>query len=435
MTTARQVVTQRLARRVRQFPVLEISALDTATLDRRDAALAAAIDHAVARRWLTLRAILAGGLRRPWDTLEPNLRAVLLAGAAQCFFLQRIPDHALINEAVEHAKAFVRPGAAKLVNAVLRRTAGLRDELLDADDPTRRDTVPLADGRAWRLREPVFAGERWLRTAQRTSHPEPVLARWRKTLGADAADRLATHDLVHPPIILTGLAAPPPESRPHREPGFHVYEGPPDALSEILAPDPAARVQDPASARPVAATADLAPALVVDACAGRGTKTRQLAELHPDARIVATDVDAARRAVLHETFDDREQVEVVEPDRLAPHRRRADLLLLDVPCSNTGVLARRVEARYRHDPAHLQQLVELQREIVTDTVDLLAPGGHLLYATCSIDPAENEEQVRWIEQRFGMRAVSESTHMPTGLPGDPATEYADGGSWALLRRT
>jgi len=418
MTTAREIVTRRLARRVEQFPGLELAPLDTGALDRRDAALAAAIDHAVARRWLTLRAILSVGLNRPWEMLEPRLRAVLLAGAAQCFFLQRIPDHALINEAVEHAKSFVRPGAASLVN-----------------DPTRSDTVPLADGRAWRLREPVFAPDRWPRIADRTSHPDHALDRWRKTLGPEAAETLATHDLVHAPIILAGLDTPGPDCVAHREPGFQVYKGAPDALATVLGAQWAARVQDPTSARPVAATEDLDPGLVVDACAGRGTKTRQLADLHPNAHVVATDVDPTRRAVLVESFEGHDQVEIVEPDRLTPYRQRVDLLLLDVPCSNTGVLARRVEARYRYDRAHIEQLVELQQQIITDTFDLLAPDGHLLYATCSIDPAENEEQARWIERRFPLRVVGADAHLPTGLPGEPVAEYTDGGYWALLRRT
>ncbi|MCP3903483.1 MAG: hypothetical protein GY715_07580 [Planctomycetes bacterium] len=435
MVTAREIVTQRLARRVRQFPVLEITALDTSALERRDAALAAAIDHAVARRWLTLRAILSGGLRRPWDTLEPRLRAVLLAGAAQCFFLERVPDHAIINEAVEHVKVFVRPGAASLVNAVLRRTADLREELLDADDPTRRDTVPLADGRAWRLREPVFAADEATRLAERTSHPEAVLARWRRTLGTGPAEALVHHDLIHAPIILAGFDTPPPDSAPHREPGFLVYRGAPDALHEILRATPGARVQDPASAQPVAATAQLCPGLVIDACAGRGTKTGQLAALHADAHIVATDVDAVRRSSLHESFDGHERVEVVEPERLGPFRQRADLLVLDVPCSNTGVLGRRVEAKYRFDADHLDQLVRLQQRIVVDTYDLLAPDGHLLYATCSIDASENEDQVRWIEETFGMRLVDGAQQLPTGRPGDDDREYTDGGYWALLRRS
>jgi 16S rRNA (cytosine967-C5)-methyltransferase len=436
-TTARELVARRIARRAKQFPDLELSALDTTSLDAvdaRDLALAGAIDHAVARRWTTLTAVLAPRLRRPWVELEPRLQATLLIGAAQLLLLDRVPTHAAIHTTVEIAKRVVRPGAAGLVNAVLRRVAELRGEIVD-ETLFERDTLPLGDGRSWRLTAPVFAKDAIERCAQQTAHPIGLLERWIEQHGVDATHAIAAHGLVPAPIIVAGLPVDAPHTSAHETPGFRVYDGAAgSALTDLLRAHPAARVQDPGSAQPVEMTARLAPRLIVDTCAGRGTKTRQLAALHPDARIVATDIDAERRRVLEETFAGDDRVRVVPPAGLADVREQADLVVLDVPCSNTGVLARRVEAKYRFDEPRLAGLVEQQRQIIADALPLLAADGALLYATCSIDRDENEAQIAWLTRWHRLTVVDQALALPRGAPGDPAARYADGGFAALLTR-
>ncbi|MHC5007407.1 MAG: transcription antitermination protein NusB, partial [Planctomycetota bacterium] len=103
-TTPRHLVAARIAERARQFPQLFPQRLRTGGLAGRDAALAHAIDQAVARRWLTLTAVLQSQLSRPWDHLQPVVQSALLVGAAQLLLLERLPDHAVINESVEWAK-------------------------------------------------------------------------------------------------------------------------------------------------------------------------------------------------------------------------------------------------------------------------------------------------------------------------------------------
>jgi 16S rRNA (cytosine967-C5)-methyltransferase len=205
-------------------------------------------------------------------------------------------------------------------------------------------------------------------------------------------------------------------------------------LASFLAEDPTRRVQDPASAEPVAATSGLRPKLIVDFCAGRGTKTRQLAETHPDAEILATDVDRARYEDLRRVFAGHPKVRVVTPDDMREAIGRADLLVLDVPCSNTGVLPRRPEARYRFDTNTLKDIATLQRRIIRETEPFLAPGGTILFATCSLEPLENRRMAAWMERRFGMRIRSESQRFPSGVPGDPPTAIHDGSYHALLVR-
>jgi 16S rRNA (cytosine967-C5)-methyltransferase len=151
-------------------------------------------------------------------------------------------------------------------------------------------------------------------------------------------------------------------------------------------------------------------------------------------RTIATDKDEARLNDLRAAFGASKQVNVVAIDELEQWAGGADLVVTDVPCSNSGVLARRAEAKYRLTDKSLAQLASLQREIVTNAMRLLKPGGLLLYSTCSLEPAENSEQIAWMVRQFGMEPVRAESRFPRGLPGEPMSRYADGGFACLLRR-
>ncbi|MHC4099720.1 MAG: transcription antitermination factor NusB [Planctomycetota bacterium] len=435
-TSARHLVASRVAQRARHFPQLYPQRLRTGELAGRDVALAHAIDQAVARRWLTLAAVLQSQLNRPWDRLQPAVQSALLVGAAQLLLLERLPDHAVINESVAWVKRR-SPAATGIVNAVLRRVADLRrDRSNDGGRPSlSRNDLPLHDGRVLHLEQPVFDEDPMGRLAQQTSHPPGLLSRWSERYGPEEAARLARHDLVHPPIIVAGAPGQPdPGLGDHEEPGFAVLDGGPADLEALLARLPEARVQDPASAAAVIATGELEPELIVEVCAGRGTKTRQLAEVHPRARIVASDASPHRLAALRELFGGHDRVLVVDPEGLLELAGRADLLVVDPPCSNTAVLGRRVEAKYRFGPRTLRQLEELQRQIAADAVRLLAASGHILYSTCSLEPEENERQIEWLQRWHRLHPDCQVSRPPQGEPGDPPSCYRDGCFFGLLRR-
>ncbi len=451
--TARDVVTVRIAAQARRFPDVDLSPLDTTGLDERDAGLAAAIEHAVMRRWLTLATVVESQLSRPWAKLEAKLQAVLLVGAAQLLMLERLPDHAVINEAVEWAKSNVRFKAGGLVNAVLRKVANLRGELRasttvskavsehHSEDyaPFERDEMPLHDGRVWKFTAPVFASDPVRRLAQQTSHPERLLAHWLTVHGHAQTITLALHSLVHAPILIHGIsdAAASPALQPHEEPGFFVFTGERSSLRDFLASHPDAIVQDPTSAAPAIASASLhpPPSLIIDACAGKGTKTRQLAAAHPHARIVASDIDEQRFAILREQFAHHDRVQVVAYRHLREFDAQADLVFLDVPCSNTGVLARRVEAKYRLSEQSIRTLADLQRQIMADSLPLLTQQGRLVYSTCSIEPAENQRQAEWLCRWHPFTILQARVRLPQSVPGDPPQTYADGGYFAIFQRT
>jgi 16S rRNA (cytosine967-C5)-methyltransferase len=200
----------------------------------------------------------------------------------------------------------------------------------------------------------------------------------------------------------------------------------------FLRAQPARRVQDPAASLAVESTRGLSPQSIIDYCAGRGTKTRQLAALHPGAQVIASDPDPDRLADLRATALGLPNVRALEPKEMgALPPRRGDLLLLDVPCSNTGVLARRPEARYRFSNSSLRSVVALQRRIIDSALPLLRPGGHILYSTCSLEEEENRQQVRWLCTRHKAVIVQETCSLPS--PGSDDVSYHDGGYFALLR--
>ncbi len=412
--------------------------------DAREAALAHAIYDAAVRRWMTLEYLLDLVLDTPAAGLEPPVRGALMAGAAQLLLLDRIPGHAAVNESVECVRALGRPGAAGLVNAVLRKIAALRPR--DGGEgrrerwSDRRDEIPLSDGSALALPRDLLPEGDAERLAIATSHPAWLLERWRTGFGPETTRRLAMHSLVAPPTILftrcaaqdLGVGLPPGVAMhealaPHDAPGSHVWVAPHGLLGPYLAARPDVWVQDPAASAAVALVADLRPRVVIDVCAGQGTKTRQLAATFPESAVVASDVDAQRLAGLRRTLGGASRVEIhAAPTLRERWHGRADLVVLDVPCSNTGVLARRIEARYRCAAGQLGRLTAIQRQIIADAIPLLAPGGRLLYSTCSLEPEENGGQVEWARRWHSRRAARGSALLPRGLPGEPAGTYQDG---------
>jgi 16S rRNA (cytosine967-C5)-methyltransferase len=111
---------------------------------------------------------------------------------------------------------------------------------------------------------------------------------------------------------------------------------------------------------------------------------------------------------------------------------KVDLLVLDVPCSNTGVVARRPEAKYRFNRARMDSVTRVQRQIVEEHRLFLATGASVLYSTCSLEPPENLAQAEWAAGRLGCRVARTENREPRGMPGDPDSRYADGGFGALI---
>ncbi len=191
-------------------------------------------------------------------------------------------------------------------------------------------------------------------------------------------------------------------------------------------------VQDESAMRVASALGPQPGMRVLDLCAAPGGKTTHLAELMGNqGSILACDVDNHRLRTVSELCG-RLGITVVETQRLDPEGAEAppgpfDAALVDVPCSNTGVLGRRPEARWRLKPDDLRRLVLLQTRLLRTAAERIRPGGAVVYSTCSIEPEENQQVVRAV-----LRGIPdlELEAEEENLPGKPA----DGGYWARLRR-
>jgi 16S rRNA (cytosine967-C5)-methyltransferase len=444
---ARHAACRALGRQARLYPEFDLAALehtletDGAVMSDLDRAFAHAIYDAAVRNWLSLGYLLSRCTTQKFEDLEPRARGVLMAAAAQIIILDRVPVHAAINHAVEWAKRVIRPGAGGLTNAVLRKLAPLRP----GDNAARmrerytglRDELPAPDGSAIILAEPALPEDEFRRLSIATSHPTALLEHWLVREPIREVRRLALHGMAHPPVVVNTAHAKEPlpaALAAHGSSGHHVFSGSAASLGSLLESRRDIWVQDPASSAGVQSVADLRPSLILDLCAGQGTKTRQLAATFPNAEIFATDVDEERFKSLSELFAGSAQVKVVSPKTRDRFLGKADLVLLDVPCSNTGVLPRRPEARYRFGPETLKSLVSLQKQIIADTILLLreSPRGKILYSTCSLEPEENHEQAAWTDRWHKTGISREHRQRPEGLPGDPPTGYCDGSYAALL---
>lgn len=441
-----------VASHVLDFPDLSPIVPMDRGLTGRDAALMHAMYDAAIRRWTTLEWLASVAAGRDVRGLEPPVRAGLLVGAAQLVLLDRIPDHAAIDESVEWVKQVKGKGAAGLVNAVLRKVGRLRQvdgqgERVHRSAWTGRlDEIPLADGRALALAGSVMPEEWAVRAAVATGISSWLVKRWEKQHGAEQARRIALHGVGMTPVIVNATCAEKPVDFPlaaggsltlhrHAAAGHFVVEGPREGLIQFLDARRDVWVQDPSSSAAIESVKSLTPGVVVDLCAGQGTKTRQLAAVFAGAKVLATDVDERRFQTLREQFAGHPRVSVVAPDLIENAARGlggADLVLLDVPCSNTGVLARRVEARHRAGEEQLRRLAEIQAGIVDRAAGMLRPGGAILYATCSIENEENGAIVRRAVSKHGCILSHERSGIPSGGPGAPAVEHRDGSYSALL---
>ena len=396
-------------------------------LPEGDRRLAYEIAAGVLRSRTTLDARLAPLVPRGWDRVAAPLQDVLRIGAYQLTALDRVPGHAAVNTSVALAREAGGARAAGFVNAVLRQVA----------------TTPSA--------APAPAGDEAARLADRFSHPEWLVRRWVQRFGTDAATALLERNNTRPELVLQPARAPLHELQRRWEgAGIATRPAPYGAglLTDRTRPAdlPGFQegdfvVQDPAQAL-VAWFADLPPeAITYDACAAPGGKTIALGR--STRGIVAADVSRARARRLVENVrragSGREHVIVADARR--PPVRGAGAVLVDAPCLGTGTFARHPDARWRVTSEALTQLVAQQADLLDAAAGVVRPGGLLVYATCSLEPEENELQVDRFLARHDEFRREPAEDFPAALlspRGDlmilPHRHGMDGGFAARLRR-
>jgi len=357
------------------------------SLAPRDIALATELVYGTLRWQRYLDWILAPHSRRRLSALDPRARVLLRLTAYQLAFLDRVPAFAAVNDAVTLARG--APGVAAYVNAVLRAFA--RRGVAEREPAPPRDAI---EALAVRCSFPTWLAARWVarygaieaEALMRALDERPSLTLRTNTrrLGREAlAERLRTEEGVHTrptPLAPEGLVA---------ESG-----GAPGRWRAFA--DGACVAQDEASML-VARLLEAAPGeTAADVCAAPGTKTTHLAQLMEDrGRILALDPQPARLGRVTEAAA-RLGLAIIETiegavETLAPRwAATCDRVLVDAPCTNLGVLRRNPEVKWRRQPADVTAAAERQRSILAAAATLVRPGGRLVYATCSLEPEEND---------------------------------------------
>lgn len=325
--------------------------------------------------------------------LDHHTRWILRIGLVQLLMLE-LPPHAAVNETVKLAGK-----ARSLVNAVLRRADRERETLLH-----QRESLPLAT---------------------RTSHPDFLIQRWTEAFGEGGAVRLCEwNQTPAPAFIRVNLLHPDAPAWLAREQGlvdvghgFHRCETLPRAALE----QGLCYAQDPSTGIAPLMLGAQPGETILDACAAPGGKTSLIATMmRNEGRLIAADSAAPRLARLRANLDrllvKNAQVfhHDLASDAPAPWGGvRFDRILLDVPCSNTGVMRRRVDVRWRIRPGEFSTLATAQTRLLLAAIRHLRPGGTLVYSTCSIDAVENRGVIQAaLEQAPSLRLQEERLVFP-----------------------
>jgi 16S rRNA (cytosine967-C5)-methyltransferase len=351
-------------------------------------------------RWLRpLDVVLQPKCRRPLGRLDPEVRAVLRSALFEARFLG-VPAPVATDQAVRTVRRVGKSSAAGLVNAVVRRavhdwTEVLADQGLDVH----------------------------------LSHPKWLLDRWRDLFGEERAEAMARADQEPAPLWVWFSEGTPgavlsragSALRPHPWcPGAWTAPGAGPELADAVSRGDA-HAQDPASQLVAHLAVSLAGGLerpiLADLCAAPGGKTRLMAARRRWAEHVAVEVHPRRaRRLSVAVARSRAAVLAVRGDAGSPPLRPGawDVVLLDAPCSGTGTIRRHPELRWRLGPGDLPVMARRQQRLIRSALDLLAADGVLLYATCSVEPEENEDLLGNLPSGFEPRRLE--PHLPSLVP-------------------
>ncbi|MBF0125710.1 MAG: 16S rRNA (cytosine(967)-C(5))-methyltransferase RsmB [Magnetococcales bacterium] len=428
----RRIAVEAVVRVMRDGLALELNEAHLSVLEARDRALAMEIATGTLRHLSLLDALLSACMERPLPKGRHFLWGVLRTALYQARWL-RIPARAAIHEAVELVKASPDRPRAGFVNALLRRAALLEPETILAG---------IGDGIA--------------RLAVETAHPEWLVRRWVDTVGLErtrqrleAGNRPASLVLRANGLVMDqarllaavgGEAVGPEgvrvesgsvEALPgYREGWFAVQDGAAQWVARLLRPQPGEAL--------------------LDVCAAPGGKTAHLAALaQGQAAILAVDRSTTRLRRLQETMTRLgvPGVEVLAGDATDPELlsgRLFDKALADVPCTGTGVIRRHPDIKWRRTADDPVRMAALQQRILTATALRVRPGGVLVYAVCSLEPEEGEEQIghflashpHWVRQPITLEeGVPQGTITPDGdFHTEPGREGMDGFFVSRLKR-
>ncbi len=356
---------------------------------------------------------------------KPVLRVILRLGLYQLFWLDRVPDHAAVHESVELARRFGCGPQSGFINAVLRGYVRTKDT-------TRHQLETL------KATQPAIG----------FSHPAWLVDRWQSQFGGDNLARLLewnnqpplTHARLNP---LKGDARSLTERWTAEGVSFHAVEtdwtgaetvwrltSHPNLTELASFQEGLFYIQDPSTLLAVHTLDPQTGETILDLCAAPGGKTTAIAaRMNNQGRIVAVDSDPDRlkRLALNCARLGVECVEAHPADAFRAKPASFDRILIDAPCSNTGVMRRRVDLRWRIRPEEINRLAGDQSALLTQSLPLLKPGGTLVYSTCSLEPEENRDQIQ------KLMAAHPDLRLEHERQLHPVQDAVDGAYVALLR--
>ena len=328
------------------------------------------------------------------DEMKAELKNILRLGIYDMLFMDSTPDYAAINEAVEIAKFKLGSKTGDLVNAIMRN---LQRDIENLPKPAYKDRTKLV--------------------AATFSHPEWMVARWSKRFGEREAFKLMQANNSRPNyyVRVNTLRTKPENFVKRMEkmgvefeesewlPNFYKVDSVQPFIEKGLLAKGVCQVQDIA--------AGLAPFVldpqpgekIYDLCAAPGTKSIMISDLtEGKADILAVDISADRLEKLAESAlnFNAENIKIRRGDVLELSLPLADAVLLDAPCTGTGVLSKRADLRWRRDEEGLKNAIELQEQLLEEAANMVKLGGRLVYSTCSIEPEENMEQVKKLIEKM-----------------------------------
>ncbi len=383
-------------------------------MDPRDRALFNEILYGVVRHRDALTAELNRMVDAGVEKMQHRLLAILLVGTYQVIHLDRVPGHAIVNGSVELAKAAYDDRAAGMVNAVLRRALFEQDRR--PVDGFYTDRNPL---NGWRNFWRTQWGEE--KTDQLIAHYEriPPFGVRRNLLRteSDEAWLALLREEGLDPVTVEGF------------PGFAYIKG--VKLDELPSfQQGLTTAQDPAASLAVRLLDPQPGERVLDLCSAPGGKAALIFEMMGgEGQLVAVDRSMKRNRLMREAMKrlGHDQIEVFTQDAMLYDEGGYDRVLLDAPCSGTGVAHRRPDLLTRRRPARIDELTKLQKRLIEHAAKLVKPGGVLVYSTCSLEPLENEKRATIFEKKEG--ASFERLPAEGEVPEETVREDGAVGTW------
>ncbi|UCE99027.1 MAG: methyltransferase domain-containing protein [Planctomycetota bacterium] len=389
----------------------------------------------------------------PTDRIQSTVLNTIRIGAYELIYCPQAPEYSIINEAVENAKIVAGEKRAGFVNAVLRQIdRHIKNRQSPLSETTTERTLPQTTTTGCEfdteiLQKPQVSPVDYFSSA--FSLPRWLISDWLAEFGEEQVRQICFASNRRPGIYIrantlkttTQLLA---EKLSQTNIDLEIVDG---SMLKIKAPQAVTElpgfteglfsIQDISAAQPVQLLQPKPDWTILDLCAAPGTKTTQLTEATGDkAKIIATDIDSERLKKVKENIIrlGLNSVGIIEYENLqdaAAEIGLFDCILLDVPCSNTGVLSKRPEARYRISNDAIQKLTKTQTELLESAIKLLKPKGGICYSTCSIQKCENSELVKnFLQKNASFELKSERLFLPSAHKFD-----CDGCYVAIITKT